>query len=611
VYDQTARTPLPTFFNTTPRKPLGELDAEQEWRVQAIQISGNSVFSGSELKEALLTKERPWYTPWKERPVFDPTTFETDLERVQRLYEKRGYYQAQIDYDLQAEQEGLISIYFQVTANEPVTIAAVSVAVSAPQAAQAEYADTPPPPLPTELPVQTGEIFSEAAYHSGEQKLRDFFLARSHAHIQVQRQARLHLEHHTAHIEYQVEPGPVTVFGPTRVEGTHYSNPELVLRELSYLPGDPFSSEDVAESRENVLGLGLFRAAQFRADHSDGTPPVVPMRVQVEEQPPREIKLGLTYGTEDEVGVQAEWQHRNWFGDGRQLSLLLELSSVIRTVGVSFLQPHFLSSRTQGILNFRQEQQDEETFLLNTSRFRPRLEHRFSSTLSGFVGYRLELAKLSDVAPATIRALGGIKHDGVVSGPTLGLVWNRTEDPFDPHYGEVISFTLDQAGKLWDGDFRFIKLTVEAKKYQDVGWQTVLAGRLKIGLSEAFGARRNIPLFERFYAGGEKSVRGYGRRRLGPLSDSDDPLGGVSLIEGALELRRPLWRELGGAVFLDFGQVSLDTFDLPIDDLKFAAGVGVSYTTPLGPLRLDIGFPFDPPSGDQAWQIHFSIGQFF
>jgi translocation and assembly module TamA len=78
-----------------------------------------------------------------------------------------------------------------------------------------------------------------------------------------------------------------------------------------------------------------------------------------------------------------------------------------------------------------------------------------------------------------------------------------------------------------------------------------------------------------------------------------------------VELRRPLWRELSGALFLDFGQVSLNSIDLPLDDLKFAAGFGASYTTPVGPLRVDLGFPFDPPRGDRGWQVHFSIGQFF
>jgi len=120
-----------------------------------------------------------------------------------------------------------------------------------------------------------------------------------------------------------------------------------------------------------------------------------------------------------------------------------------------------------------------------------------------------------------------------------------------------------------------------------------------------------VPLFERFYAGGGTSVRGYGRSRLGPLSTSDDPLGGRSLIEGSFELRQQFTDKIGGALFVDFGQVSLRSFDVPVDNLKFSAGFGVRYTTPVGPLRLDIGFPFRPPRGDRSWQIHFSLGPSF
>jgi outer membrane protein assembly factor BamA len=258
-----------------------------------------------------------------------------------------------------------------------------------------------------------------------------------------------------------------------------------------------------------------------------------------------------------------------------------------------------------------QGQEDEDTYLLNFTRLRPRLEHQFSSTLSGFLGYRFEFAKLNNLSPSTIRGIGGIKREGLLSGPTLGLVWNTAEDPFDPKQGSVVSLNLDQIGKVWGGDYQFYTVTTEAKKYYSIGWQTVLAGRVKLGLADAFGPSTNLPLFERLYTGGEKSVRGYGRRRLGPISSSDDPLGGLSLLEGSLELRRPLWKELSGTLFLDFGQVKTKSYDIPVDDLKFAAGFGVGYNTPLGPLQLYLGFPFDPPSGDAAWQVHFSVGQFF
>ena len=597
---------------------LEDLDTERQWQVKDIVIAGNHAFSEEELLATLLTKERSWYVPWRERPAFDPVTFTTDLERLQRFYEARGYYQSRVTSDLQVdEQEALVSVEIHIEEGAPVIVAEVAVEVSDPPPPSTEATEQPDTTRPTgsilseRLPLHPGQIFTEEAYQQGEQVLRSVFLDQGHAHVQTTRRAEVDLDQQQVSVQYTVEPGPRAVFGETRVEGAEEIEPRLVLRELTYEPGELFSLQQVEVSRDKIVDLGLFRSVQLLPAHTEGTPQIVPMRARVEEKPRRDLKIGLKYGTEDEFGGQVEWTHRNWLGGGRQLSFLLKLSSITRTVGATFVQPHFLTPRTRAVVSVRQDQDDEETYLLNATRLLPRLEHRFSDTLSGFLGYRFEFAKLNKIDSSTIRALGGVKRDGILSGPSLGVVWDTAEDPFDPQEGEVVTVTADQAGELWGGDFRFYKLTAEGKKYHLLGWQTVLAGRLKIGLADTFGAKTNIPLFERFYAGGEKSVRGYGRRRLGPLSASDDPLGGLSLIEGSVELRRPIWQALGGALFLDFGQVSLDAFDLPVDDLKFAAGVGVSYTTPIGPLRFDLAFPFDPPRKDQTWQIHFSIGQFF
>jgi outer membrane protein assembly factor BamA len=315
------------------------------------------------------------------------------------------------------------------------------------------------------------------------------------------------------------------------------------------------------------------------------------------------------YGTEERFRAQLEWSHQNWLGGGRRLSVLAKYSSIAVRGAINLMQPHFLTPRTQGLINIGYDQETEETYLRNVGRLAPRLEHHFSSTLTGFVAYRVEYDKLNDVDGSVDRALGGVQRKGFLSGPTVGLVWNTTDNPLDPSRGEVIGLTIDHAG--WGGDFKFYKVIAEAKKYIDIGWETVFASRLKLGLADAIGAEKNLPLFERLYSGGDRSVRGYARRRLGPLSESNDPLGGLSLVEGSLELRRPIWKQLKGALFMDFGQVSRRSFDLPFGDLKFSPGFGLGYVTPVGPIRLDIGFPIKPPPGDKPWQIHFSIGAYF
>ena len=583
---------------------LEQLDPEREWRVESITLSGNEQFDTETLLAELQTTTRPWYMPWKKRPRFDPVTFERDLERVRHYYETQGYYQAQVTYELRTDDaRGSVSLAVRIKENESVTVGALSVAVKAnPRTGVA---------LPERLPLESGALFTEAAYVQTDQALRQVFLQHGHSWVEIERKAEVDLNTRQARVAYSISPGPPTIFGATQVDGTRKVDPHLVRRELSYASGEPFSLAAIEQSRQNLLNLDLFHSIHMEFRQEGEKPRQVPIRIRVAEKEPRSIRLGAGYSTDEEFIGLAAWQHRNWLGGGRRLSAELRLSAIQRSIGATFVQPYFLTHDTVLHIDARQGQEDEDTYLLNYSRLRPRIERRFSPTFSGFVGHRVEFLKFNEVDGSTIRALEGLRREGVLSGPTLGLVWDTTENPLNPTQGGLLSVVANQAGTVWGGDYKFFSLTAEAKHYQRLGWNIVLATRLKMGLSDFFGSPRNIPLSERFYAGGDGGVRGYGRRKLGALNEADDPLGGLSAIEGSVELRRPLWRELAGTVFLDFGQLSLESYDVPVDSLQFAPGFGLSYATRIGPLRLDIGFPIDPADDDEPWRVHFGIGQSF
>ena len=578
-----------------------ELDAGRPWRVEKIEISGNTSFSGSEILRELLTKVRPWYLFWEAENVFDPITFREDLERIRRFYEARGYYQTHVTYDLTADpQSGQVEVKIEVFEGPPVIVSDVHVEVS-------DGSSLSPP----QLPLKQGEIFVEESYRKGEETLRNFFLEHGYAHVTTERRAEVNLDQNQVIVWYQADPGPLSVFGATTVAGTDDVDPEIVLRELSYQPGEIFSPAKIAESQAKILALDLFGLVRIVPKEVSGKPSMVPMEVQVSEKEPREIRVGIGYGTEDEFRAQLRWQHNNWLGNGRRLSVEARYSSITTTGAITLVQPHFFSPRTRGIVSLRQDREDEDTYVLNASRFNPRVEHGFTPQLVGFIGYRLEYDRFDRIGEAAIEALGGVRERGMMSGPTLGVVWNTSDGPLNPSKGEVVTFSFGQAGKIWGGQYSFYKVTTEAKKYHLLGWETILAGRLKIGFAEPLGPEENLPISERLYAGGEKSVRGYARRKLGPLDSRGNPIGGLSLIEGSVELRRPIWGPLGGALFIDFGQVSLRSFDLPVNDLKFGSGFGLNYQTPLGPLALYLGFPWRPPRGEASWQIYFSVGAYF
>ena len=180
----------------------------------------------------------------------------------------------------------------------------------------------------------------------------------------------------------------------------------------------------------------------------------------------------------------------------------------------------------------------------------------------------------------------------------------------DPTRGWVLGATVEPVGGLLGGDFNFVRLLADGRFYLPLVGGLLGAARFRLGTAEPYTRHDEVPLFERFYAGGIDSVRGYGRWRIGPLVD-DKPIGGRTLAEASVELRHPITEKLGAAVFLDGGQVNRPSFDFPFGSLRYGAGFGVRYRSPVGPVRVDLGFPFQPPDGDQRWQVHVSLGSKF
>jgi len=267
------------------------------------------------------------------------------------------------------------------------------------------------------------------------------------------------------------------------------------------------------------------------------------------------------------------------------------------------------------------EQQDEEdAYTLDRTRVSPRLEWQPTRTVTTYAFYRGEYDSLGSVNPTILhnpKFAGYAPRNSLLSGFGFGGDWNGADDPLDPRRGWVASAVVEPVGGVLGGDVSLIRGVGEARFYQPLPFDVFLATRIRVGAEDPTDGSHEIPLFERFYAGGVNSVRGYGRYDVGPRvhdvvrGGGNDPIGGRSLLESSLELRRPITEELSLAVFADTGLVSLKTLDYPLGDLQVGAGFGLRYRTPVGPVRVDLGFPADRRSGDAAWQVDFGVGQAF
>ncbi len=586
---------------------LEQLDSAREWRTRDLTISGNNTIAAAELREMMSTKTRPWYAQWRPRPLFDPAVFASDLERLVRFYQDKGYFETKVSYDLEVDgAESLVSPRIDIIEGNPIKVAQVSVDILDASELQGKAQE-----LIAKLPLREDEAFAVDAYQQSESALKEFFYDQGRARVEVTRKAQVVLDRHEARVVYTIEVGPETKFGTTLVEGLKDVDEKLVLRELTYTPGEPFSGRALKDSERNLRQLDLFSLIRIEPQPADSDPRTVAVKITVEEKPPREIMVGIGYETEEGVRGQLRWRHNNWLGGGRKLEVGAKVSQLARELDVNFLQPFFFGPDNRFLVTFAPQQFTEPGYTLTGTRLRPKIERKFSDHATGILAYRLDYGQLNDVSTATTQSLKKFVREGWLSGLSAGLLWNTANDPLNPTTGQTLSVWVEQAGRFLGGDFDLYRLQGELKGYYPLAEKTVLAYKLKTGFVQPTSGTKEVPLFERYYAGGGTSVRGYGRSRLGPLSASDDPVGGRSLIEGSVEFRRALWNDIGVVVFIDFGQVSVRSFDLPVDNLKFSAGLGIRYTTPIGPLRLDFGFPFKPPANDRPWQIHFSVGQSF
>ena len=231
------------------------------------------------------------------------------------------------------------------------------------------------------------------------------------------------------------------------------------------------------------------------------------------------------------------------------------------------------------------------------------------------MGYGLEFTRPFNISEDTLALLSETQTGKLYRASMLlgGLRRVTTDNPIDPHRGGLLSLTQEVAPTFLDSQIQFVRTIAEARRYQALGdTDFILAGRLKFGVIEPIQSTSEIPIFRRFFAGGYNSVRGYRLDYLGPRNAAGSPLGGEALLEGSIEARIPIYKELRAVAFLDFGNVYFKVRDLDLGQLKYASGFGLRYHTFIGPIGVDLGFPLNPinPSQD-TYRFHFTIGQAF
>ncbi len=529
----------------------------------------------------------------------------SDSELLVSLLQAQGYYDAEVEPGIALEGE-LIAVSLRAVPGPRYQFEAVDFPGLAEAGGDAEslreaFAVKPGDPVVADKVIAAGVALKvalgEQGFATADVGTQDIVIDHSKA---------------TARLVLPVRPGPVARFGAITVTG----QPPFSARHVGILArfkqGDKFDRSEVDDLRRALVATGLVASVETKVVPRDGGQ-VVDIDVRLEPAPMRTIAGELGYGTGEGIKVEGSWQHRNFFNPEGALTVRGVIGTQEQLASVSIRRSNF-RQRDQVLTGLISASNvDRKAYAARTFQLSGGIERQSNFIWQKKWTWSLGGELIESDERDTIEATGEPRRRNFfIAAIPASLGYDGSNDLLDPTDGFRLGGRISPELSFQGGTFPYARAQVDASAYRQVSERVVVAGRIRLGTIAGAG-RDDIAPSRRFYAGGGSSVRGYGYQQLGPRDIDGDPIGGRSLAEFSLEARvrlRAFGGNFGVVPFLDGG--TLTNSSLPnVRDWQFGAGIGLRYYSSFGPIRIDVGTPLNPRSGDSRVAVAVSLGQAF
>ena len=468
-----------------------------------------------------------------------------------------------------------------------------------------------------------------------------------------------------ATVTFRVQEGQRIYIDHVLIVGNVRTRTETIERELQIKERDPYSLAAVVESQRRLAALGLFRRVRI-SEVRHGSETTRDLLVSVEEAPPTTIGYGVgadgrRLTTTSETGVATEkfdiapralfeYGRRNLFGRNRSANLFMSVSrSVVYSLTeyrlvATFREPHLLNTPADAFVNATLEQQHRSTFDFSRRSFSANVERRFPGPYRATGTYQLQrthlfnqLCEPGSLDPKCLNDPNLPVIDRVfpqfrLSSFSGTIIRDTRDDPVDSHDGTYASANAQLAAEAIGSEVGFVKTFLNAQIFQTLPHtrQIVFAGDARLGMAKGFTtitgltgttSEGDLPASERYFAGGDSTVRGFALDQLGVRHTPSQPgdtidahgvaIGGNGLVILNAELRLPVTAGFGVVGFVDTGNVFARVADIDVTEFRTAIGGGFRYKSPVGPLRFDLGFKVNRQPGESRSAWFVSFGQAF
>ena len=603
--------------------------AQESIKVHSLTINGVKSVDEKRLKSGLATRVSS-RLPWGKKAYFDRSRFDTDLKRITTFYADRGYPNARVvNFDVKLNsKESSVDLAVTVEEGDPVRVTAVNFV---------GFDKVPPQHLDdvkSRAPIKVGAPRDRqlvvATHDLAVSELRDHGYPYATATTEETHPGDDPMQ---SALTFTAETGKAATFGPITIVGNQSVSNHIIERQLTFKPGELFRRSLMQDSQRRLYGMELFQFVNIEPENSDEQPDELPTRVTVAEGNHQRVNFGVGYGTEEKARAEAEYHHVNFLGGARSAGVHARWSSLDRGIRVDFTQPYVFAPKFS--LGAEGQYWETVTPAYNsliqggklTLTHRPNAQFSWDVSVTGEHDSSSVTEEalndptlLKDLIALGLNPITG-EQNGTLNAVGFDISQNTADSVLDPKRGYQLAAHVEQAGRILPGTFQYTSVSLEGRHYLPLsGGAIVLASRAQFGNIRPYGdSQANVPFSKRYFLGGATSIRGWGRYEVSPLSGGGTPLGGASMFMFSEEVRARVVGNVGGVIFLDAGNVWLDSLAARLDDLRYAIGAGLRYQTPIGPIRFDYGYQLNPIPGlvidgepqSRRWRVHFSIGQAF
>lgn len=608
---------------------------ETESVVWDISFDGNEAYRSMVLKEVISTTSPNFYQKLLRKygaHLLNETELRRDVIRLERYYQRRGFPDVTVRYEIEdRRKERRKNVIFFIREGQPSQIVSSRIEFNAEENIIEEIESS----REYERAIQRhefreGERFQPIRQPDVEGRFLQILENEGYAWPEVDIKTEVDSLTNQVEVEIQITPNSKTYFTEFLIEGDLSVPDRVLLRHTDIKEGDQYSGRTMQNAQRSIFNHHLFRFATITLPEQPKDSTLTAL-IRIREYLPRTVEASIGVGREEYIRGQIAWRHRNINGTGHRFGANVRASFIEQRLSTDYLIPYTFNAKSSNVTSLFGIHRLEPTYELLQAGFNSSLIYQISRNRTASVSYeytfneelsRDEGTRLPEFAVSyniSSFNLTGYYSDGVSRDPR----------------GWVIQPSAEFSSTFNEADFRFQKLNLDVRRFTPVTNSTTLAARVTTGVT-FYTQSEELPFNIRYFTGGTNSVRGWNRRELGPSTPTFDdegnfqtyvPTGGRSTFSFNVEIRQQLTSiipNFGMALFLDGGQVWDNIESMDERPLQFGVGGGVRYQSPIGPVRIDIGYKINPTDEDlniyegedfgsamSRIGIHFSIGQAF